>query len=588
MYSIKEILRKLKMYQNLLNRNQKRHILAYVILLVFVSILDLSGVLLMGAIGVIALSATGISDATSSPIVMKLLNSLQISNANFRLQLLFLGIIAVTLFTSKSLLSLMILKKLYKYLAKISNTLSEKIFEIQNSMTFDKIQQETVQFRLLRSSVGIDALAFGVFGSAITAFSEIFLLAILGFSLLSINFFGTIATLIFFSLMAYVSHKLTSEKAQQIGKKRLTNSIEFNERFVEFSALYRELHLMGKVTEFTNRILANRQRNSAIESQSAYLPNISKNLIEVSLVFGVFLIIILQIIVDDIQQSISSLAIFLAAGGRIAPSLIKLQQNLLSLNNNSAQAEATIALLANSKQEKLSPRLQSQKTYETKISINKLTYMHNSSSKPILNEITEDFQQGEIIALIGDSGSGKTTLMNLLIGVLIPTTGTIKIGDVPVNEFILQNPNFIGFVPQEIKIIKGTVAENIIMSTSTSVKEEEIWQVLRDVKLDQKIGDFPSGIFEKISEDGNNLSGGERQRLGLARALIGNPQILFLDEATSSLDPNVEKEVLCMLEKYRGKMTILFITHRESTFSLADRVLRLSDKGILSMDSHVK
>jgi ABC-type bacteriocin/lantibiotic exporter with double-glycine peptidase domain len=291
--------------------------------------------------------------------------------------------------------------------------------------------------------------------------------------------------------------------------------------------------------------------------------------------------------VDDIQQSISSLAIFLAAGGRIAPSLIRLQQNLLSLNNNHAQASSTITLLINSDQTMRAKILRLEKRLESKISIRSLTYMHKDSSRMLLNDINEIFEPGEIIAVIGDSGSGKTTLMNLLIGALIPTSGSINIGKVPISEFIVQNPYFIGYVPQEVKIIKGTVAENITLSTNVEVEEVGIWQVLKDVKLDQKIRDFPLGVFQEISEDGNNLSGGERQRLGLARALFGKPRILFLDEATSSLDPQVEREILDMLEEYRGKMTILFITHRESTLSLADRVFRLSDKGVLTVVSNV-
>jgi len=187
---------------------------------------------------------------------------------------------------------------------------------------------------------------------------------------------------------------------------------------------------------------------------------------------------------------------------------------------------------------------------------------------------------------VGQSGVGKSTLLNLIIGFLRPTQGRILLDGYDLNDLDLRTyRQFISVVTQETVLFFGTIRENILYGLE-GISEEQINQVTKDANVDEFIKNFPEGLNTLIGENGTKLSGGQRQRIALARALIRNPRILILDEATSSLDSVSEALIQDSIEKLAGKRTFFLVTHRISTVRHANRIIVLERGQILEIGSY--
>lgn len=214
------------------------------------------------------------------------------------------------------------------------------------------------------------------------------------------------------------------------------------------------------------------------------------------------------------------------------------------------------------------------------ITIEDLTYAYPDSPN-VLTNFHCRIRKGEYVGFRGSSGVGKSTLFNLLIGLLTPSSGTIRIDDTPLSaENRKAWLRHIGYVPQEVFIFNGTLAENIALG-SKQIDRDRIREILSKVSLDKWAESLPDGLDSVLGEAGGKLSGGQKQRIGIARALYKEADVLFLDEATSSLDNQTEKEVnetlMQLKETYKG-LTILSIAHRESSLAYCDRIITLEDK----------
>jgi ABC-type multidrug transport system fused ATPase/permease subunit len=186
---------------------------------------------------------------------------------------------------------------------------------------------------------------------------------------------------------------------------------------------------------------------------------------------------------------------------------------------------------------------------------------------------------GSSVALVGPSGAGKTTLIDILLGVLNPNKGTILISGLPPLVAVAKWPGAVSYVPQDVVIASGTIRENIALGyPAEEATDELIYRALRIANLDEYVLGLPEGIDTEVGERGARLSGGQRQRLGIARAMFTCPNLLVLDEATSSLDSETEFSISRAIHDLKGFTTVVIIAHRLSTVRNADQVVYL-DKG---------
>ena len=203
------------------------------------------------------------------------------------------------------------------------------------------------------------------------------------------------------------------------------------------------------------------------------------------------------------------------------------------------------------------------------------------NGEAVLKDIDLDVQRGEVLAIVGPSGSGKTTLVNLLLRFYDPNAGAVKINGIDIRDFTLRSlRDRIGIVSQDTILFNATVRENIAYGVP-SAGFEEVRRAAEAAYADPFIHSLPQGYDTPLGERGLKLSGGQRQRLAIARALLKNPPLLILDEATSHLDTESEREVQKALENAMQGRTVFVIAHRLSTIQRADRILVLEDGRII-------
>jgi ABC-type multidrug transport system fused ATPase/permease subunit len=215
------------------------------------------------------------------------------------------------------------------------------------------------------------------------------------------------------------------------------------------------------------------------------------------------------------------------------------------------------------------------------VTLSHVSFFYPEKSTPAVNDFNLEILPGKFVALVGPSGGGKSTLVDLILGVLSPTSGEVRISSLTPHQAIKLSPGAIGFVPQRSVILNRSIRENIALGVPLSaISEEQVSRAIQIAELNSFVESLPQGLDTILQEQGANLSGGQRQRLGIARALYTNPKLIVFDEATSSLDVLTEREITNSLLSLKGEATIIVIAHRLSTVVNAD-VIYYIDNGFL-------
>ena len=205
---------------------------------------------------------------------------------------------------------------------------------------------------------------------------------------------------------------------------------------------------------------------------------------------------------------------------------------------------------------------------------------------PILEDISLEIEKNKFVAFIGKSGSGKSTTIDLIMGLIDPSSGSINIDGKNIIKNKRSWQNNIGYVPQEIYLLDDTILNNIAFGINKkSVNKEKINEVIKSVSLEKFIKELPDELNTVVGNNAIQLSGGQKQRIGLARALYNNPSVLILDEATSSLDSETEFEIINEINKLKGKVTVIFIAHRHSTIKNCDVIFELNEGRLINKGS---
>lgn len=224
--------------------------------------------------------------------------------------------------------------------------------------------------------------------------------------------------------------------------------------------------------------------------------------------------------------------------------------------------------------------------FEEAITLDRVSLRFADADAPIIDEISVRIGRGEVIGIAGKTGAGKTTLVNILIGLIRPTGGIVRVDDADIQGDIRAWQRNIAYVPQSVFISDVSVRANIVFDTTQkSVDDAEIWHVLDQVALREVVEAMPEGLNTQLGEHGARLSGGQAQRLGLARALYADRPVIMLDEATSALDNVTERQVSAVINSLRGKKTVILIAHRLQTLQDCDRVVYLAAGRIAALDT---
>lgn len=563
-----------------LSLTDRRKILGITILQVMIGGLDLLGVIAVGLLS--ALSVAGLQSNAPDNRVSEALKILHIQDSAFQTQVLFLGVSAVLLLVGRTVLSILFTRRILFFLSRRGAKISADLIAKLLSQSLLNVQSRTTQETVYAVTTGVERIVLQVLATGVVWIADFSLLIIMILGLLVVDPVTAIATFLVFSLIALILYRFMHVRAEILGMESSNLNIRSNEKIVEVFATYRESVVRNRRDYYAREIGKLRYLIANSSAEIGFLPYISKYVIETTVVVAAVVIGAVQFTLEDASNAIATLAIFLAAGTRIAPAFLRLQQGSIYIKNGLGLSVPTFEMIESL--EKL-PVIENVKdTLDTKhegfvseIVVENVSLTYPNKQIPAVLDVSLTIPAGTSIAFVGPSGAGKTTIIDILLGILIPDNGKVMISGLPPLLAVAKWPGAISYVPQDVAICAGTIRENIALGYPIEAASDDlVLSALKVAHLDEFVAELPDGIDTQVGERGARISGGQRQRLGIARAMFTRPQLLILDEATSSLDGQTEASITDAIHSLHGSTTVVIIAHRLSTIRNVDKIVYLS------------
>ena len=573
----------------ILSKADQWKVLAVAVVQICMSVLDLLGVILIGLLG--ALSVTGLQLQEPGNRVGSALRILHISEFTFQQQAIILSVLAVSLMVGKTFLSIFFTRRILFFLSRRGAMISANLISRLLAQPLLTVQSKTTQESLFAVTRGVEMIVLQVLATSVVMISDLSLLLIMAIGLFIVDPMTAVSSFLVFSLIGYFLYRFMHVRAGALGVRSSALNVESNEKIVEVFGSYRELVVRNRRDYYAREIGKLRYGLADASAEIGFLPYVSKYVIETSVILGALLIGVIQFILQDATQAVSTLAIFLAAGTRIAPAVLRVQQGSITVQGGLGQGSFTLNLIDELGNFPMVENIDDtldiiHDGFKPEIMVMDASLTYPNRLSPAISNISLTIAPGKSVAFVGPSGAGKTTMIDILLGVLKPDHGSVLISGMPPLQAVAKWPGSISYVPQDVLISAGTFRENVALGYPIELATDElVINALKIAHLDKFVLNLPNGLDAQVGERGAKISGGQRQRLGIARAMFTCPHLLVLDEATSALDGETELSISNAIHELRGSTTVLLIAHRLSTVQNADHVVYLSQGSVLASGS---
>jgi ATP-binding cassette, subfamily B, bacterial PglK len=517
------------------------------------------------------------------------------------------GSLIVGVFYIKSILTFRIQKKVFKFSFGQKGDLSQRLLRGYLAAPYT--------FHLSRNSASLTQnilqessnFCNGIMLPFLNSISYLAVIFCLGFLLIKTNILATISILVIL-IVPFLLYQSFKERLAAWGKAASASQIGILRTINHSIGGFKETRIIGCESYFDDQIgkYIKEFENSVSSAQTFKL--LPRNLIEAFLITFLVSFVSLTLFTTKNTQSLTpTLGIFAIASIRLIPAVSQLTNSVASIRNYGHSLDKVysdlkeIESLSSNKNYKLyTPTLRNhtgeekillnQKIpFNSQIQIQNINYFYPKSLEPSLVNISITINKGDSIAFIGRSGAGKTTLVDLILGLLEPKSGDIKVDNNSIYNNIRGWQNLIGYIPQSIFLIDDTIARNIAFGVPDHlIDSDKLEKAIIATQLAEMIDELPDGIKTTVGDRGVRLSGGQRQRIGIARALYHEREILVLDEATSALDNETEKLVTDSISALSGLKTLIIIAHRLSTVERCTSLYRLEKGRIVQAGNYQK
>ena len=516
-----------------------------------------------------------------------------------------LGMAIAIIFCLKSSLYFLSWVSIYRYSAQLKQSLIIKLLDAYLTVPYTfHLKRNTaslVKNILIETSTFAGSCILPLLKTAVNSIVLFFLLIVLAKTDLLL-----LAEILGVLLPIFALFNLLGNKFKRWGKTQSDSKKEMIRILNHGLGGLKETRVIGCESYFKDRMEREAQQFATAESlfsSSQILPRI---LIETALIVFVMLFISISVIFSqqDMQEITGIMGVFGVAAMRLIPAITMLLNSLNQLRNSEYAlnmlyldlkeidsqgigklARKQLNLSANSSLNwKSKPNAI---TFNRQIDLGRITYIYDNSSHLAVENVSFQIEKGQSIALIGKSGSGKTTLADIILGLLEPQSGDIKVDGISICDNLRSWQNMIGYIPQSIFLIDDTVENNIAFGVpARDIDPERIKRAIKAAQLEELVAQLPQGIKTEVGERGVRLSGGQRQRIGIARALYHEREILVLDEATAALDNETERLVSESIKSLAGTKTLIIIAHRLSTVEHCDRIYLLDRGRVIKSGSY--
>ena len=573
-------------------------------------ILDLVGIALIGLVAAVAV--TGVdsvaTSADGSPNLPQwaesFLSSIGLGSLTFSQLTVILALAAVGILVLKTLLSAIMSRRIIRFLANRQADVSVRLANEFLRRPLSVVQRWTTPEAMYALGSGVGAATVSLLGSAITIAAELFLFTIVGVSLLLFDPLLTVISIVLFGAIAFILYKVLGSWTARNAQIITDSSIDTLTAVSEALSTYREATVLNRRDLYIERYERLVGRYAKASATASFIMEIPKYILDIALYVGILILGVVQFLTKDWTSAASTVALFLAAGSRILPGLLRLQGATITIRNAAVQAQPTffmsdyLASTADAETQEESSRVRTRSReihdqiergygdFKADITVTDVSLTYSDASAPALASATLFAATGTSVALVGSTGAGKSTLADVILGVMKPDSGEVTISGIDPRSAIDRWPGAISYVPQAVALVAGSVRENVALGLiGDEIDDSLVLEALQRAHLDTFLVESREGLDTMIGERGFRLSGGQRQRLGIARALYTRPKLLVLDEATSALDAETEQSIMRTLEELEGQVTTITVAHRLATVRYADQVLYLAGGRITARGS---
>lgn len=565
---------------SLLNSKQKKTIIFLIFLMFIGMIFETLG------IGLIIPAFTIITDPTSIGKYSSLMtfwsedwmfNASQMDIT--QTQLIFISIaIVVSVYILKTIFLVYLSWRQSNFIKNVSLYWSHKLFSGYLHLPYSFHLQTNSNY-LLQNIKQSTVLASAVESCLILA-TEILVVSGIGTLLLIVEPIGALTVIFVITFCSYFFYFYTRKHLSKWGKKRHFHDVQKLKHGRQSFDGVKDLKLFGGEKNFLEQWAFHNIGSAQIDRNQKVLQVLPRLWLELVTILGLATLLAVMVIQDkSISSIIPVLGVFAAAAFRIMPSVNRI---LGSIQRLRFQLPVTDIIHKELTEKIARNEISKQKlnlSFKKSIEIDNIDYTYESRSHLVLSNIKINIPIGSQVGFVGESGSGKTTLVDIMLGLLSPTKGFIKIDGTDIHENLRSWQKQIGYVPQSIYLTDDTLFNNVAFGLNNGeILEKDVNEAIKGANLDTFVNNLPEGLNTMVGERGVRLSGGQRQRVGIARALYRKPKILVLDEATSSLDTETEKEIMKEVSNLKKNKTVIIIAHRLSTVSNCDQLYKL-DKG---------
>tara|TARA_B110000003_G_C16643234_1_gene530993 strand:+ start:414 stop:2219 length:1806 start_codon:yes stop_codon:yes gene_type:complete len=575
----------IKKIYKLLSPDQRKKLVFLQILVIFMSFTEVIGVLAIGPF----MSLVGDIDQIHSNNLISQIYSYTGFNSETDF-IIFAAFMVIAVLTFAAVVNIFTIWKISMYAAHVGATLSNRlfVFYVQQPWLFHATGNSSELLnKIVQESSRLNALVI----NPIMQFNARFVMGSIMLVAMTIYNPPVAISAIFIFLLAYYILFLAARG--RLNKNGEIISNRQADRFKVMSEAFggiKDTLVLGRQASFISRFISASDEMAVAMGISNSLTLYPKYLLELLAYAGVVSLVLYLIFTSNgqIESIIPVLAIFALAGFKVLPAFQLCYSSLSVIKANMSSFETLEDDLLNSSQ---SLENQTWKDFSkikaltpmAGISVNHISFAYPDTQKNILNDINIQINVGQFIGIVGSSGSGKSTLIDIILGLIEPMSGEVRVDEIPLTPDNLRAwQSSIGVVSQDIFLADSSIRENVAFGLPLEeINEEKVQLGVGLANLHEFIKTLPDGLDTRVGERGIQLSGGQKQRIGIARALYNNASTLIFDEATSALDGITEKKVMDAIYSLTGSKTIIVVAHRLASVKKCDAIYLLDDGKVI-------
>jgi len=459
-----------------------------------------------------------------------------------------------------------------------------------SQMVFKSYLAQPYEFHLTRNSATLIRNAENA-NSVITGGLDPFLV-LLTDGLVAIGLFvllmlvepvGTLCVLVVFGGAAIGFQALTRKRITEWGRLRKTHMKMVLKHLQQGLGGVKEIKVLGRENEFFIEHEHHLVKSMEINRKYALIQLLPRLWLEVLAIIGLaILVAVMAGTRDDISSFLPTLGLFAATAFRILPSIGRIMASFQTIAYSSplirtVDEDLKISVVADVTQNE-------ELLFKREIKFENVSFSYASAHRPSLQNVSLSILLGEAVGIVGPSGAGKSTLVDIFLGLLSPSEGVVSVDGEDILTGRRSWQDQVGYVPQSIYLVDDSLIRNIALGIPHDlIDHNAVLRALRAAQLEEFVSTLPLGLETIVGERGVRLSGGQRQRIGIARALYSNPQVLVLDEATSSLDTETERGVMDAVKALQGEKTVVIVAHRLSTVSYCSKIFSIEDARLVAV-----